>query len=59
VYNTLGLYNEVKVGDVITSPSGLYLFTQCSSGNTNGYLTLYSSGNGYQNDSLNLQVRGY
>jgi hypothetical protein len=59
VYNTLGLYNEVKDGSAITSPSGLYLFAQCSSGNTNGYLTLYSSGNGYQNDSLNLQVRGY
>lgn len=55
VYNTLGLYNNVQDG---SSASGLYLFTQCSSGNNNGYLTLYSSGNGYDKSYLNLRVRG-
>lgn len=59
VYNTLGLYNKVKDGNTSSDPSGLYLFTQCSSGVTDEHLILYSSGNGYQDDSLNLQVRGY
>jgi hypothetical protein len=58
VYNTLGLYNYVKSGDISASPSGLNLFAECASGSSIEYLNLYSSGIGSLIDVLNLSVRG-
>lgn len=58
VYNTLGLYGNVKSGDISASPSGLNLFAECASGSSLEYLSLYSSGIGSLNDVLNLSVRG-
>lgn len=58
VYNTVGLYSEVKSGDISTYPSGLPLFIEPPSGVSLEYLNLYSSGAGSQNDNLNLSIRG-
>lgn len=58
VYNTLGLYSDVKSGDAVSDPSGLSLFAQVPSGTCLESLNLYTSGIGSPSDILNLRVRG-
>lgn len=58
VYNTLGLYSDVKTGDADSSLSGMPLFAQVSSGTALESLGLYTSGIGSPSDNLNLSVRG-
>lgn len=58
VYNTLGLYSDVKSGDAYTDSSGLPLFVQFASGTSFDYIGLYTSGIGSLTDNLNLSVRG-
>jgi hypothetical protein len=58
VYNTLGLYSDVKAGDADSSLSGMPLFAQVSSGTPFESLGLYTSGIGSPSDNLNLSVRG-